>query len=240
MRPHRALFHLVLRHTVWKVLLLLLLLAAAQWSAFLCLSPDPASIGLADAFSLSGGALAGLLALAFLLLSALLLLATTGRGARRPGYTLARLPLSPGWVVFWQGVYNTLVYLLFWGVQALVLVGIGWYYGRQGGFLGTQTLYVTVWELDLFHFFLPLDLPGRWVSNAALAAGLGFTAALFTEGLHQGRKNFTYFVLAACCFLFLPGGRPQMIAGAAALCLLVGLLLRRKRKETADETLETM
>ena len=38
MRPHRALFHLVLRHTVWKVLLLLLLLAAAQWSAFLCLS----------------------------------------------------------------------------------------------------------------------------------------------------------------------------------------------------------
>ena len=28
MRPHRALFHLVLRHTVWKVLLLLLLLAA--------------------------------------------------------------------------------------------------------------------------------------------------------------------------------------------------------------------
>lgn len=81
MRPHRALFHLVLRHTVWKVLLLLLLLAAAQWSAFLCLSPDPASIGLADAFSLSGGALAGLLALAFLLLSALLLLATTGWGA---------------------------------------------------------------------------------------------------------------------------------------------------------------
>ena len=159
MRPHRALFHLVLRHTVWKVLLLLLLLAAAQWSAFLCLSPDPASIGLADAFSLSGGALAGLLALAFLLLSALLLLATTGWGARCPGYTLARLPLSPGWVVFWQGVYNTLVYLLFWGVQALVLVGIGWYYGRQGGFLGTQTLYVTVWELDLFHFFLPLDLP---------------------------------------------------------------------------------
>ena len=104
MRPHRALFHLVLRHTVWKVLLLLLLLAAAQWSAFLCLSPDPASIGLADAFSLSGGALAGLLALAFLLLSALLLLATTGRGARRPGYTLARLPLSPGWVVFWQEI----------------------------------------------------------------------------------------------------------------------------------------
>ena len=48
MRPHRALFHLVLRHTVWKVLLLLLLLAAAQWSAFLCLSPDPASIGLPD------------------------------------------------------------------------------------------------------------------------------------------------------------------------------------------------
>ena len=89
MRPHRALFHLVLRHTVWKVLLLLLLLAAAQWSAFLCLSPDPASIGLADAFSLSGGALAGLLALAFLLLSALLLLATTGWGARCPGYTLA-------------------------------------------------------------------------------------------------------------------------------------------------------
>ena len=69
--------------------------------------------------------------------------------------------------------------------------------------------------------------------------GWGFRG-LFTEGLHRGRKNFTFFVLAACCFLFLPGGRPQMIAGAAALCLLVGLLLRRKRKETADETLETM
>ena len=197
MRPHRALFHLVLRHTVWKVLLLLLLLAAAQWSAFLCLSPDPASIGLADAFSLSGGALAGLLALAFLLLSALLLLATTGWGARCPGYTLARLPLSPGWVVFWQGVYNTLVYLLFWGVQALVLVGIGWYYGRQGGFLGTQTLYVTVWELDLFHFFLPLDLPGR--------------SGVYRGPVHRGAPPGTkkFHVLCSGRLLFsLPARRP--------------------------------
>lgn len=103
MRPHRALFHLVLRHTVWKVLLLLLLLAAAQWSAFLCLSPDPASIGLAAAFSLSGGRTGGAFGLG---LSAAQCPASAGhhrRGARCPGYTLARLPLSPGWVVFWAG-----------------------------------------------------------------------------------------------------------------------------------------
>ena len=142
MRPHRALFHLVLRHTVWKVLLLLLLLAAAEWSAFLCLSPDPASIGLADAFSLSGGALAGLLALAFLLLSALLLLATTGRGARCPGYTLARLPLSPGWVVFWQKCRH-LVYLLFTGAGPGPCRGsTAGITAHEGGFLGACS-YVT-------------------------------------------------------------------------------------------------
>lgn len=124
-------------------------------------------------------------------------------------------------------------------MQALVLVGIGWYYGRQGGFLGTQTLYVTVWELDLFHFFLPLDLPGRWVSNAALAAGLGFTAALFTEELHRGRK---IHVLCSGRLLFsLPARRPPPDDRRGRRAVPLGrALLRRKRKETADETLETM
>lgn len=113
--------------------------------------------------------------MAFLLLCALLLTATLGWGRGGPDLTLARLPLGRGTRVLCQGVCNTLLFLLFWAAEALVLVGLAGSFARNGGFLGPQTLFVTGWAVPLLHTFLPVGEPLRWVGNLVLAAGLGFT-----------------------------------------------------------------
>lgn len=185
MRPFVALFCLFLRHTFWKVLLLLAALGAAEWAIFR-FQPFPPTVNtLVDAYREVATPLGWVVAVAFLLLCALLLTATLGWGRGRPDLTLARLPLGRGTRVLCQGVCNTLLFLLFWAAEALVLVGLAGSFARNGGFLGPQTLFVTGWAVPLLHTFLPVGEPLRWVGNLVLAAGLGFTAAAGTEALRR-------------------------------------------------------
>lgn len=134
MRQHRSLFLLFLRHSFWRVLLALC--GAAEWLVFFFRASKAAS--LYDALSGCSALCLTLFLLCFAAVSALLLWATVGWGKNQPRYTMTRLSLSTGWVLVWQGVYNTLIYLLFWWVQALILVGLRWFYGWQGGLSGAQ------------------------------------------------------------------------------------------------------
>ena len=143
MRPFVALFCLFLRHTFWKVLLLLAALGAVEWAIFR-FQPFPPTVNtLVDAYREVATPLGWVVAVAFLLLCALLLTATLGWGRGRPDLTLARLPLGRGTRVLCQGVCNTLLFLLFWAAEALVLVGLAGSFAHNGGFLGPQTLFVT-------------------------------------------------------------------------------------------------
>ena len=205
MRPFVALFCLFLRHSFWKVLLLLAALGAAEWAIFR-FQPFPPTVNtLVDAYREVATPLGWVVAVAFLLLCALLLTATLGWGRGRPDLTLARLPLGRGTRVLCQGVCNTLLFLLFWAAEALVLVGLAGSFARNGGFLGPQTLFVTGWAVPLLHTFLPVGEPLRWVGNLVLAAGLGFTAAAGTEALRRRTWPFPFLLLTGCALVFWTG-----------------------------------
>lgn len=128
---HFTLFLLLLRQSIWKVLLTLVCLAGVQIGLFLLLAPESRVYSLAFTLETVQSALLLPLALAWTLLWAVLLL-----GARHGAYTLDRLTPSPRAVLLWQGLCNTLLCLLFWAAETLVLVLLCQLYLAQGGYAG--------------------------------------------------------------------------------------------------------
>ncbi len=191
MRPHFSVFLLFLRQSAWKVLLLLAIMAGWETVLSLRLMPDLAAYSLTAALALMQSPLTLVNRVAFVVLTFLLL--RDGRGKHRSDYTLNRLSISPRAVVLWQGVFNSLVYLLFWGVQSLVLVLFCLLYQRQGGHVGPQTFFLACWENALFHSFLPLEDGFRWLRNLAFFGAMGFTAACSAAQIR--RKNNTLAAL---------------------------------------------
>lgn len=236
MRPHGAVFRLFLAHTVGKVLAVLVLLGAAEAAVALWHRETIPQVSLLGYYERCATALGLLFLAATVLISVLLLGAGLGWGKGRPGDTLDRLTISPGWVVFWQGLYNALAFLLLWGVQALLLAALAWFYGSQGGQLSPQSFYLLVWQRGFPHFLLPLGDVVCWISHIFLAAGLGCTAACFSQGMRQGRWNLSFPLLVLCALPFLGEGYGWGLMVPSVLCGAAGLgHLRWMRKEARHE-----
>ena len=190
MRQHGTLFLLFLRQSAWKVLLLLVVMAAAEAALFLAFMPNPAENSLETVLRLTQFPLTLVLLAAWGLLWAVLI-----SGGSRGAYTLDRLSQKPEAVLLWQSLFNFLAGLLFWGVQVLVLFLLCRLYQHQGGFVGPQTLYLACWQSDLFHTVLPMDEWTRWLRNLILCAGMGLTIACASARLRHKGKPIAVFVL---------------------------------------------
>ena len=129
MKSSFSVFLLFLRHSVWKVLLLLAAMAGVELGLFAALMPDPATHSLETCLAACGRPLGIVLLMGFASLGCLLLADGAG-GKHRLSYTLDRLAVSPRAVLACQAVYNLLVWLLFGAVQAAAL-GV-WLHGRAG------------------------------------------------------------------------------------------------------------
>lgn len=195
MKQHKTLFQLFLRHTAWKVLLILLLSAAVQVGLFLSLAPDPARYSLEIVLGNLENRLWWAALITFGLIVGLLLTASTNRGKGRTDYLLDRLAVPPREVLLCQGIYNTLALVLFWAAEALILLGLCWLYQYKGGFVGPQTVFLASWQNDLFHSFLPMEEVSRWVRNLSLFACMGFTTAAGSAQLRQKRTAIAVYLL---------------------------------------------
>ena len=236
MRRHGAVFRLFLAHTAGKVLAVLVLLGAAEAAVALWHRETIPQVSLLGYYERCAAALGLLFLAAAVLISVLLLGAGVSWGRGRPGDTLDRLTISPGWVVFWQGLYNALVFLLLWGVQALLLAALAWFYGDQGGQLSPQSFYLLVWQRGFPRFLLPLGGVWGWVSRIVLAAGLGCTAACFAQGLRRGRWDLSFLLLFLCALPFSGEGYVWVLMALSVLWGAAGLgHLRWMRKEARHE-----
>lgn len=214
-------FLLFLRQSAWKVLLTLAAMAALETALFAALMPDPAAHSLETALLLCRRPLALTLALGFGVMVGLLV--RNGNEKGRQGYTLDRLRIPPGEVLLWQSVYNTLAVLLLWGTQVLTFFLLCWVYQSQGGFVGPQTFYLTCWQDDLFHSFLPMEEWSRWLRNLAWALGLGVTAACFSAQQRQQNKGIALFLLIGMTppAFALPMGNATADAILGLICLAI-------------------
>ena len=208
MKQHKILFQLFLRHTAWKVLLILLASAAIQFGLFWVLMPDPARHSLESTLGPMESYLWWIVLLTFAVIVGLLLGATTGRGKGRTDYLLGRLAIPPREVILCQGISNSLTILLFWAAEALVLLGLCRMYEAMGGHLGPQTIFLATWQNDLLHSFLPTEEVSRWVRNLIWCVAVGFTAAAGSAQLRQNEKAVGIFFLigASGAFFRCPMG----------------------------------
>ena len=121
-------------------------------------------------------------------------------------------------------------------ISVLLLAALAWFYGSQGGQLSPQSFYLLVWQRGFPHFLLPLGDVVGWISHICLAAGLGCTAACFSQGMRQGRWNLSFPLLVLCALPFLGEGYGLGLMVLSVLCGAAGLgHLRWMRKEARHE-----
>ena len=195
MKQHKTLFLLFLRHTAWKVLLVLLASAALQFALAWFRMPYPTENSLEVALVPIESPLWWITLLTFSVIVGFLLSASTGRGKGRTDYLLDRLAVPPREVILCQGIYNALAILLFLAAEALVLLGLCRMYGAMGGWLGPQTIFLATWQNDLFHSFLPAEEVSRWVRNLIWCLAVGFAAAAGSAQLRRKGKAIGIFFL---------------------------------------------
>ena len=223
MKQHKTLFLLFLRHTAWKVLAVLLVSAVLQVGLFWFWMPDPTMHSLEVWLAPMESWLWWIILITFAVVVGLLLSASTVRGKGRTDYLLDRLVVSPKEVILCQGICNTLAILLFWGAEALVLLGLCRLYGAMGGWLGPQTIFLATWQNDLLHSFLPMEEVSRWVRNLIWSLGTGFAAAAGSAQLRQKGKAIGIFFLIGCsgALFRLPMGNLAMDVVYSLIALAV-------------------
>jgi hypothetical protein len=244
MKQHKILFQLFLRHTAWKVLLILLASAALQGVLFWLGMPDPTENSLEVALAPMVSRLWWVILLTFAVVVGLLLSASTVRGKGRTDYLLDRLAVPPKEVILCQGICNTLAVLLFWAAESLILLGLCWLYGVKGGFLGPQTIFLATWQNDLLHSFLPMEEVSRWARNLIWSLGVGFAAAAGSAQLRRKGKAIGIFCLIGCsgAIFRCPMGNLaldafySLLALAIAVVTLYNALAPGKEEDHEEET----
>lgn len=218
MKKHLSVFMLMARSTVYKIIVLLAVMAAVEGGLFwLALSRGPTSSGFSLERVVQDGRMVWVFGICFLLLTVLL-----SRACRRisGSYTALRLSVSGGWVAFWQSVYNVLCYLLFWAVQILIAVVLCRLYTARAPaeYVTGQTVFLAFYRSKFLHSLLPFEDAVFWVRNLVMALALGVCAARRPGRADRG--IWGHIVLIAVVVGFFLRGIGNAAAGLFAVLVV--------------------
>ena len=208
MKKHLSVLCLTARSSVYKMVLILPLMAAVQAVLFwfyLQEGMKTAAAGIANApleSLFDKPLLSAVFFAAFLAVTFFLCRTGCGLGAQ-PGYTLDRLSVSPRTVWILQATYNTAVFLLLWFAEAAVSLGLCTLYmhAADSAAVSAQTVFLATYRSEFLHAVLPMYDAALWVRNLVFALTLGTVTATFPY--KQRRGKFAGEVLL--CALLLPG-----------------------------------
>lgn len=229
------LFLLFCRYSAGKLLLLTLVGGLVQAGLFLWRAPEPSGCGLTDTLSACQYPLTLAIQVTLTVLLVVLTTVETGEGKHCTSYFLHRLSLSPTCILLCQAVFNWLALVLFWALEGLILLGICLLYGKLGGLIGPQTLFVACWNPNLpLHNFLPLEDTSLWIGNLLSLAGTGLLSACCTYHLRKKEGSAGTGVLAVSVpilLLNITHGKP--ILAVVLFLISFGLLyaIRTEEKE---------
>jgi len=106
--------------------------------------------------------------------------------------TLGRLSIREEAVALWHGAYNGVCLLLFWAVQAMVILVMCLWYVRwlDPAYVSAQTVVLAIYRIPFFNRFFPLADWLLWLGNILLAAELAFSPACAGLRYRRGSRNF--------------------------------------------------
>ena len=158
MKQHTSVFMLMARSTIYRVLGLLIVMAAAEAGLFWLRIQQ----GVVDGSFHLEGVIAGskltwACAAGFQLVTALLF---WGCYTVSHSYTAARLSVSNKTVFLWQCVYNAACYLLFWAVQILIAMALCHWYTvlAPAEYVTNQTVFLAFTAVSSSTVFCPLRI----------------------------------------------------------------------------------
>ncbi len=204
MKQHLSVLMLAARSTLFKIVGIFVLMAAAEGALFVVALRNAQAAelyGLEQTITQSRIALA--CGVGFLLVCTLLSLSGCELSGSKIGYTMGRLSIREETALFWWGVYNTLIFLIFWAVQLLIVLLLGRYYTLQAdpAAVSDQTIFLAFYRQKFLHSLLPLDEVTRTVRNVVLIVCLGATSAFFSYRQRRGQKGVAVILLAALTFV---------------------------------------
>ena len=235
MRRYGALFQLMVRSTIYKLLAVLAVMGAAEVGLFLsklgtAWSPDQVlanGVGVTEYYPYG---LADLVQSAHLSLVwtigvvvfCELLVYVAGRGRSE---TLDRLGLSRREINVLYSIYHIMALVVLYAFQAALAVGLCLLYCKRvdAAYIGPQTIFLAFYRVPLFHSVLPLGDWVQWIFNLVLLIALGAVTAAGGQKVRDGGRQ-----LAAPMLAFLAGNFSDYellgLNGGIAFFLLIVVL----------------
>ena len=133
------------------------------------------------------------------LLGTFLLLASVGSSKKiNYAYTLNRLRITENWILFWQGLYNTLCFALILFVQISAAILLCHYYVENSvdATITHQTIFLAFYRNAFLHSLIPFDEVYSISANIIVLFIFGLTSALIPMLERHGRGHGIWLYLA--------------------------------------------
>lgn len=237
MKRYVSLFGLWTRQCVYKFLLLMLIMAAAETGLF-ALQIDA---GCALEYALEHGYINIACAVCFVLLCAMLSAAGC-QGSGKLGYTLSRLRVGFWGAYICHWLHNSIYFFLFWCAQTGIMLGLCALHKHALGVdYGPQAVLLASYRVDFFHSLLPLADWGVYVCNALMVLALGAATAQFSAQERRGRRGKAIIIMAAITvfsFTRSMGSAGSVVMGIFSVIVMVWCFFSGTEllKEDGDET----
>lgn len=234
MQKHISVFGFYIRSSIYRVLLILLLMVLAVTGVFLFEFQgemaryyellEQVALGNAEAAYLArpeklfdNRLILVLFELANIAVTIMLVLPGCEFKAKTT-YTIKRLQVSERAWFFWQVLCSAMTYLLVYAAQLAVIIGLSQYYVNHvpAELVGNQSIFLMFYRSELLHSLLPLSDIQIWIRNILLLLGFSFAVAGYSY--QQRRKKHPmalYWMITSATFFFR-----QEIAGFSNVMLL--------------------
>ena len=195
MKKHLSVFMLMLRSSVYRLLIIMLAMAAAE-AAIIAIMPEAMTQTLHDLIDSSRIYYVYLLATA---LTMALMLSVCSFGSAKPRYTLARLSVSEKTVMYWHWLAAFLVLILLWLWQIMLVFALALWHSAvaEAGYVSHQSIYLATFRSQFLHSLLPLEDVSRFARNVVMAICMGGVCATGAHNVRRGKKPIAPIMLIA-------------------------------------------
>ncbi len=243
MKKYISVFEMITRTTIYKVLLLLVLMMGTQFLLFWNLVVNEQNRQVIYGFEtlVDSIPVIWILAIGFVLLTVILCLSGCNIGSNQ-GYLLRRLQVTEKAIFYLQALYNCICYLLLWASQVLVFMAMSFLYEKYAVAYTNQSIVIAFYRNSLLHSILPMEDWTGWLLLILTILACGITAANFPYQQRKGKFSIGIFIMVGAAFLAFPHGLNGeefgLVFYPAALASVgwIGFFSKiMKKEENADE-----
>ena len=217
MKHYLSVFAMLARGSVWRVLILLCLMAAGQCGRFLHrlntelmlydsrvqqFAEEAAEVTRLEEF-FNFTTVSGTFGAAFLLICIVLCLPGCGYGSVC-GYTMRRLNISERAVFVMQAIYNAMMLTVLWAVEIIVclLLCRAYVSAVAPSLVSHQTIGLAFYRNVFLHSLLPMADITVWIRNIIMVLVLSLAAASFPYKQRRGKFAADIVVYALIALIF--------------------------------------